>query len=143
MAALDNLPEFCDWCKSEKGKEFFTDISKKIEVKYERAKKAHDYIETLNDNELDSLINRIISVYTEEYINRFLDSGHEPHPTNLTMLLFTVADEYGEEYEEILDDFDANFGRTSMIYRGYVFNYIDGQGTLLRIFKDDNQIIMI
>ena len=112
--------DFSAWAESERGKEFLMEMSKGLDRKIEKAKSEHEKIEKLSNEEFDLHINKL--------------SDKSPLPASL---LFDVADHYGEPYTDALDEFDVKFGTGSVTYRNHIFNWVNGQGTILRIFKDE------
>lgn len=141
MSMIENLKEFLD---SPEGKESLQKWADKIRRNDDRLEKAHNIIKERGCDFFDSLISREINKYTEEYRNKCYERGYEPYPTRITGTIFAAAGRYYDSiHEEALDEFDSHFGGGTVNYMGYQFNWIHGQGTVLRIFKDGEELLMI
>lgn len=142
---LENLQKTLDsWLESPEGKESLKNLHRELEFKNNRLEKAHNIIQERGQSFIDELIIRESNKYTEEYIDKCYDKGCEPHPTNITEMLFRIVDAFHDsKYVGTLDDFDDSFGAYTLNYMGYQFNWIYGQGTVQRIFKDGEELLRI
>jgi len=135
---LERLKSFLD---SPEGIAAVERMTEKMRVEDARKQKAFEYIESLSNKELKSKLMREIAKHDDAYENKCYARGYMPHPSNLMYFVFDAAQIGGKPYKKILDDFDEAFGGGTIKYRGYYFNWIFGQGTVLRIFNNKKECI--
>jgi len=136
-----DLEKLKDWFDSEEGQKSIELFGKKLEAKHQRYVRANEYLQKLKKPQFDALLLKEISKHDEAWRDRCYDKGYEPYPSNLLSLLFHVAEEFGKTHKGVLDEFDQSFGGGTRTYRGFYFNWIHGQGTVLRIFNSNREEI--
>lgn len=137
MNLTEKLQEYMN---SEEGKKALEKATQEIVRKTNAAKKIHDELSIKTAEEISSLLNRAILKHDERWKELCLKNGVQPYPWEIMNCLFSSAEHFGEDYTgESLDDFDKHFGAYTKKYLGYYFNWIFGQGTVLRIF-DENKV---
>jgi hypothetical protein len=133
MIDLDKIKK---WMDSQEGEEFFKEYAEKLD-KEENIWNYH--LEKINkiDN-FESFVESVIKKYgSEKYRRRWLDRGIEP-PEDLTFLLFDYVEKYGREATEPEYEKYGNMFTVSMyFYKGYLFNKMYGQGTVINIGRVD------
>ena len=88
------------------------------------------------------LIERIEKKHDDRWRILCHNEGYEMKLWNIANVLFDAAEMFGSEHNgEPLDNFDANFGAYTILYGDLYFNWIYGQGTILRIFDKDKMEI--
>lgn len=106
--------------------DYWDKISDKIEVEREQYKRFH---ENYSYN-IDYLIEKIENKYnSDEYYKREIKLGREPEEYLYTFL-YGVANVYGEQLDE-----NEDFLADSYLYKGYKFKLYNGQGSFIRIEK--------
>lgn len=131
------------WFDSPEGKASIEKFKAKMDHQERRIQRAHQLIQEGGETFIHMLIQNQIAIYTDEYEDKCYKRGYMPYPTNITSLLFDVAEQYGKPFVQILDEFDEHFGASTVTYMGYQWNWIHGQGTVLRIFKDGVELLRI
>lgn len=117
------------------------DFVYKLTIQQDRVKKFKEYLEDKNKEDVIKIINK-----EKKRIDIKLNNNPDLYfaePTNILNLLFDVAKEFGNNYNEYLDDFDNEFGAGRIKYKDLIFNWINGQGTVLRIFNGKEILITI
>ena len=137
------LERFDKFINSEEGQRSLKEFAEELNRKHERVVKAKTYLDSLSQEEFEQKLLSEIEKHDDNWRRKCYDKGYEPYPSNLLGMVFSVADlgDESTEYNEILDDFDAHFGAGTKIYRDYYFNWIFGQGTVLRIFNKNKEEI--
>jgi hypothetical protein len=135
---LERLKAFMD---SPEGIASMERMAEKMRREDERKRRAFEYIDKLSNKDLKIKLTKEIDRHDEAYKDRCYARGYMPHPRNLMYFVFDAAQIGGKPYKKILDDFDEAFGGGTIKYRGYYFNWIFGQGTVLRIFNSKKECI--
>ena len=131
-----------DFYESEEGKKFIQEMADKIEKRSIEAAKADKILSALDYDARYDLIKRIAEKHDDRWIDLCYKNGYEPHPWHIAYLLFRAAEQFGVNFDEgPLDDFDRHFGAYTFLYNGFYFNWIHGQGTVLRIFDKNKEEI--
>lgn len=133
--------KFSEWLDSEEGQKSVELFGKKLEAKHQRYERANAYLQRLKKPQFDALLLKEIAKHDEAWKDRCYANGYEPYPSNLLSLLFNVVEEFGKPHKGVLDEFDQSFGGGTRTYRGFYFNWIHGQGTVLRIFNSNREEI--
>ena len=130
--------EMTEWEESDEGKAYFKEYWKKIDIKQSRFVK---FTEWLKHNDFDKLVYRIILEHNEEYREKCWHSGCEVYPNNkLGFLLSYVSDNYAAIN---VSQLDCNFANEIWFFKGYYFQMIHGQGTIIRIYnKEDMRCLL-
>lgn len=131
-----------EFYESEEGEKFFQDMANKIEKQSIQTAKADKILSAIDYDARYNLIKRIADKHDDRWIDLCYKNGYQPYPWNIVYPLFQAAEQFGTNFEEgPLDDFDAHFGAYTFIYNGFYFNWIHGQGTVLRIFDKNKEEI--
>ena len=132
---LDRLKKKLDSDDSEYMNNYFKRIGEKEEIRKSQVVRFWNRY-NVNQNNIDDVIGRIIKKYeSDEYKDGWLDWGIEP-PEDLYFLLFDVADRYGRLLtQEELDRYVNIFTVEIYILGNYVFNKMNGQGTVVNVDK--------
>lgn len=133
MINIDKLEEIIDSIDFEKNiSEFVDQLSKKDEIlnkQYVRFDRLCDFAQ---------FTDKVIEKYNStEYRNRWFNRNIEP-PEDLYWFLYFYVVKYGrkcnnDEWEKYSNMFSTNL----IFYKGYYFNRIDGQGSLIKIIKNE------
>jgi hypothetical protein len=135
---LDKLKAFFESEEGLKSLEVFAD---KMKAERRRIDRANEYIQRMKKPIFDERLKEEIAKHNDEWTDRCYSKGVMPYPTNLIELLFDAAQTYGKPFKGVLDDFDSDWCGSSVKYRGYYFNWINGQGTVIRIFNENKEEI--
>lgn len=135
------LEEMRAFMKTPEGKASMERMKAKIQREGERKRRAFEYINNLTREEFELKLAKEIARHDRAYEDRCYAKGHMPHPRNLMYFVFNAAEIGGRPYNKQLDEFDVNFGGGTIKYRGHYFNWIFGQGTVLRIFNPKKECI--
>ena len=132
---MKNVNEILEYMSSEEGLQNFEEyFKKKIMKSIILSKKIHETLSKKKKKDRETLIKRLIDKHDERWEELCYSKNCQPYPWNLMNYLFVAAQNHGEPHEEKLDDFDRHFGTYTSKYFGYYFNWIQGQGAVLRIF---------
>jgi len=132
-----NLDKLRNWLESEEGKESLSKFGGKIEREekirinqLERLHKSGKFIE---------LTEKALKKYnSKNYINRWYNRSIEP-PETLFSFLFTYSEKYGRKCNKSEWKEYGNVFTSSLFYiNGYYFNMMNGQGTVIRVMKTNN-----
>ena len=139
--ASDMLEKMEAFMETPEGKASLGRMRDKMKREAGRKQRAFEYIESLSRAEFESKLAKEIARHDDDYEGRCYAKGYMPHPRNLMYFVFNAAEIGGRPYNKQLDTFDASFGGGSIKYRGHYFNWIFGQGTVLRIFNPKKECI--
>lgn len=127
-----------DWAKSKKGEKYFDELNKSLEIRNERHKKFEKYLET---HDFDNLMYRLINEHNDDYIDKCYHQGYEPYPNNKLTFVIGYVTIYGKPVK--IREIDSDFPNNIWLFKGYYFQHIYGQGTLLRIYnKEDMKLLL-
>jgi hypothetical protein len=133
----EKLMEFLE---SEAGQESLKDFARNLERQDRAAAKVDSFLQTLDYEARLTLLKKASSKHTERWNDTCYANGFEPYPWQIINVTFRAAEIFGTLYEDgALDKFDESFGAFTKEYLGFYFNWIYGQGTVLRIFDKDKQ----
>jgi hypothetical protein len=132
MLDLDKLKAFMD---SPEGEAWEAKYAAEIKFTEDRKIRAEAYLSSLTQEKFESILTSEIEKHGEEWKDKCYSKGCMPYPSNIMQIIFDVASDYGFQHEGYLDTFDENFGGGTSVYRNYYFNWINGQGTVQRIFN--------
>lgn len=136
---FENFIKFID---SPEGKidieNYFNKINGMYEIQKKRYKRFEEWIET---NDFDRLMYRLILEHDADYIDKCQYNGYMPFPNNK---LDFVVNYVFHEFETIkVGQLDCDFPNEIRCFKGYYFQHIYGQGTILRIYnKDDLKMLL-
>jgi hypothetical protein len=128
--------------ESEEGKKLIRQSAERIMRKDSRAIKADGIFSQLDYEKKLELIERIEKKHDQRWEDLCQEKGFQPYPWEIVHVLFRAAEIFGTHYEgEPLDSFDTHFGAYTKQYGDLYFNWIYGQGTVIRIFDRDKREI--
>jgi len=108
-----------------------------LDIEHKRAQKLRHY---LNEKNFNNFIGRIIREHDTVYCDKCYQKGVEPYPNNKFDLLLKLVEIEGEEIEKI-DFRDTNFPNQIIKYNNYYFQWIWGQGVIIRIYDERHELI--
>ena len=119
---------------SDEGKAYWNKIRIREKIKESQLDRLHTYIK--DDEHFETIIQKIQNKYeSNEYVNKYYSRCFIPS-NPLYFFLYHYAEKYGKE--ATVKEYKA-FGNvfTSGLYkcRGYFFNRMDGQGSVIQITK--------
>ena len=133
---FDNLtPE-----QEEKMDDYFRIIHEKRVMDEYHMKKFHDNY----SDRFEEIMEKIITKYeSDSYYNRESKLGYQPR-TKLYFFMFEYAQKHGRELTETEEDKYSNMF-TSGIYflKGYYIQIMNGQGSVVRIDKDERTLKLL
>lgn len=109
---------------------YIADLKIKREIQDKRLTSIRNFIESLSEDEMYSLMDRFINwekAYQEMWYKRGVETD-----SNLLNRITDLARDYGIQ-QEPLDDFQT----LDTTWKGYRFKLYMGQGSFWRIYKDD------
>jgi hypothetical protein len=128
IKALDNF----DWVSYNAKQE------KKEEIRSNRINKIY----IANKDNMASFIEKVINKYeSTKYVNKEMHLGYQARE-DLYWVLLSIASRYGEEvsenekYEKHINMFTS----CAYVYEGYIIQRMDGQGSVVRIDKINENI---
>lgn len=126
--------EMSKFLKSEEGKKVMDNFLNKIEIEYEiRNKQLERFNRIGNFNEFVEKV--IVKYNSNKYRNFWYNKGIEP-PEKLYWFLFDYAEKYGRTCtEDEYSKYGNVFTGEMFYYRGYYFNKMHGQGSVVQIIK--------
>jgi len=133
-----DIDGFEKWWDSEDGKRFCEEIKEKHERKEARHERFEKWLE---DNDFDKLMNRLILEHDDDYIDKCYHNGYMPYPNR--KLAFVVGYVFDNLAQIKVLELDCDFPNDIRLFKGYYFQHIHGQGTILRIYsKDDLKMLL-
>lgn len=126
----NNIDEYFD---SDRANNFFKRLGDKKKMKDSQLEKFHQKVLN-NEIDFDEIVIRVCQKYnSDDYYFRWINRGIMPQEM-LYFFLFDFASVYGrelsnEEYEKFANDFESGI----YIFRNYVFQKMNGQGTCIKI----------
>jgi hypothetical protein len=111
----------------------------KFQKENEWRKKIYDFIESVDPNDIPSLMDKFIK-REEKYEEFQYTVMHRHKCSDLFNIVFDLATQYGNDGDEVLNKYDSDFMGGAYEYKGYVFVVYIGQGSFYRIFNDEECI---
>ena len=140
----ETTDKWIEWLHSEEGeksmKEWADKLAKEHEVKIHqmvRAKKMFSNPETFA-----ALVDSIIEMHDDDYVDRSRKRGYEAGPNNLMTVLFLLSEEEGKEVGGV-DNFSINWPSSNFEYMDHVFSIVFGQGSAFCIYRNGERIFTI
>lgn len=115
------------------------EFASKLDTEYKRAQKLKHY---LDERDFDEFIGRIIREHNDNYCDKCYKKGYEPYPNNKFNLLLKLVEIEGEEITEIDFKNDCVFPNLIIKYKNYYFQWIWGQGCIIRIYDENHERIL-
>jgi len=125
--------EMKEWAESEQGKAHLENFWKKIDLKHKRFLRFEEW---LKHNDFDKLMYRLILEHNEEYRERCWHSGCEVYPNNKLEFLISYVMDTCEPVN--VPQLDCVFANAIWLFRGYYFQMIHGQGTIVNIYNKED-----
>lgn len=130
--------EFEDWLESDLGKDFFNVLAKKQEIKEIRYKRFKKWLE---NNNFESLIQRLISEHDDNYCDKCYDKGVEPHPNN--KLYFLIDYVFDNTPDVFVEELNNDFPNQIKEFHDHYFRLVLGQGTMVEIYNKNNLKLLL
>jgi hypothetical protein len=127
-----------EWIESDSGKAFFEKERKKNEIKKGRYLRFEKWLE---HNDFDKLMYKLLLEHGEEWREKCWHNGYEVHPNNKLQF---VIDYVVYNHEQItVSQIDSDFPNQIWLFKGYYFQIIYGQGSIVNIYNaDDFQLLL-
>lgn len=127
------------WFKSEAGQKYFYDLTEKHKILEQRFLRFEKW---LIDHDFDKLMYRLINEHNDDYIEKCYHNGYQPYPNN--KLSFVISYVTRNNAHPInVKKLKSDFPNDIWEFKGYYFQLIYGQGTLIRIYnKDDMRLLL-
>jgi hypothetical protein len=138
MEVENSKDDFITWLESDKGQAFIEKQKKKKEIKENRYERFENW---LKENDFDKLLYRLILEHNYDYREKCYHKGYMPYPNRkLTFLLNYICDNLATIN---VNELDCAFPNQIWLFRGYYFQLVHGQGTIVKIYnKDDMRLIL-
>lgn len=135
---IKGYPSLLDWMDSEEGQASMEEYAAKIVARQARAEVTLLRFHEKFQDRIPELIERVLLKYDQDsYVNRWHSRGFEP-PEPWLWQLFEYAEKYGEEVDPkniaVLDRLSM-FTTEAYILEGYLFERLDGQGSVIHVSK--------
>jgi len=136
----ETLNEFKNYLDSPRGKKYINKLSEKHMIQKNRYELFEKWLET---NDFDKLIYRLILEHDDEYMDKCYHNGFEPYPNNKLSFVVDYIMKDDIPHPITVKYLECDFPNTIYEFKGYYFQHIFGQGTMLRIYnKDDEKLIL-
>ena len=127
-----------DYLNSEEGQRGIKEYADKLKARWDRAEAVLLRFHEKFKDRIPELIERVLSKYNEDsYVLKWYQRGIEP-PEPWLWQLFEYAEHYGEEIDPkniaVLDRLTM-FTTEAYTLEGYLFERLDGQGSVIHITK--------
>jgi hypothetical protein len=138
---LDNIKDKIDkFFESEAVQQYFEDLTKKQKIINQRYKRFEEWLKT---NDFDKLMYRLINEYNDEYIEKCYHEGRKPYPNNKLIFIINYVTRNDAAHPVNVKKLKCDFPNDIWKFKGYYFQFIYGQGTLIRIYnKDDMRLLL-
>lgn len=138
---LVNVKEKIDtYFESESCKMFLDEMTEKFEIRNQRHKRFEKWLET---NGFDKLMYRLINEHNDDYIENCYHNGCEPYPNNKLNFIIGYVTKDDIPHPINVKELYCDFPNDIWEFKGYYFQFIYGQGTMLRIYnKDDMRLLL-
>lgn len=138
---LDNVKEKIDnWYNSPAGEKYFNNLVEKHKLLNQRHKRFEIWLET---NDFDKLMYRLIFEHNDEYIEKCHHNGFEAYPNNKLNFVISYVSRNDVPHPIDVKKIRCNFPNDIWEFKGYYFQFIYGQGTLIRIYnKEDLRLLL-
>lgn len=135
---LDDVKDKIDnWFESAECTKYFEELEDANQIREQRFRRLEKWIET---NDFDKLMYRLILEHGDNYIENCYHSGYEPYPNNkLDFLISYITKNTEIIVKKLINDSTNNIWE----FKGYYFQFIYGQGTIIKIYnKDDMRLLL-
>jgi len=145
MVKVKNLTGKLDeWLKSPEANIYFEKKKKDFLILTGRYKRFEVWLE---NNDFDKLMYRIILEHGDNWLDKCWHNGIHPFPNNKLKFIigYVTKDDFQHPLKnDSLDaDLDVDFPSEIWEFKGYYFQFIHGQGTIIRIYnKDDLRLLL-
>lgn len=127
-----------EWWNSEDCEKFCEYLNKKYRLKEVRHKRFEKWLE---NNDFDVLMNRLIQEHDNNYIDKCYHKGHTPNTNRkLSFVIGYIVDNFSPIK---VNKLNCDFPNQIWQFRNYYFQHIHGQGTITRIYKKDNNELIL
>jgi len=115
--------------------EYFGKLAEREIIKEGRFEKFDKWLES---NDFDKLLYRLILQHDAEYREKCYHNGYEPYMNNLLSFVFDYCCVRGKKLKNIPKELKCSFPQAVYEYRGYYFEIIWGQGSIVAIYNKDD-----
>lgn len=128
MLNIDELRDFFD--DPQRVERMQREMSERID----RRNLQLERIETMfsNEDEFRELLLKVVDKHNDSYIDSCYSKGYMPHPNNMLDAIIELAGIQGKLMED----------GESILYNGFIFNSIYGQGVIYTISDSNNKLLL-
>lgn len=129
-----------DWAASDAGKEYFENKYKQHKIREGRFERFEKYIKKIDFNKL---MYRLILEHGEDWCEKCSSNGYEVYPNNKLQFLLDYVLYKNNYLKSEPKGLECDFPNDVFKFKGYYFQLIYGQGTIIRIFnKEDKKMLL-
>lgn len=133
--SIDSLE---NWINSDAGELFIQGFELRQEIRKNRWTRFEEW---LKNNDFDKLMYRLFYEHNEDYRDKCYNNGCEPFPNQKLDFILDYVTEHCEPV--IVDKISSTFTNNIYLFRDYYFQFIHGQGTIIRIYnRDDCRLLL-
>lgn len=128
--------------KALENPDFVEKLKKDAELKniifnndFNRIKKIFD-----DDDIFSKTLYKLIEKHGEDYQDKCYKKGYMPHPNNLLNMIINTVMQNCNRIEPVVE---CHFPLDTCFYRGFYFEIMYGQGSLLTIYDKDKRRILV
>ena len=141
MKLVDVEKQMDNWFESPAGKEYFKTIAEKQKILNQRHKRFETWLET---NDFDKLMYRLILEHGDEYIENCYHNGFQPYPNRKLNFVISYVTRDDVPHPIEVKGLECDFPNEIWVFKGYYFQFIHGQGTIIRIYnKEDMRLLLL
>lgn len=131
-----SLKKIDEWIETDEGKKRLEDYFENIRQKQKIVESQLIRFKEKYDNRFEEIIEKIISKYdSDAYVDRERKKGREPRES-LYWFLFKYTEKYGREAtKKEWKKYTNTFTSCMYFYKEYYFSRMDGQGSVIQIYK--------
>ena len=135
-SALESLREALD------DPEFINRMVNHFKEKTEKRKINSDRMRKFfsDDESFGDLLMRVIGKHGDRWTDLCYKNNVMPHPWNILYSLCDIVEDEGTEVDPV-DGLTENFSSNLIEYRGWIFAWTHGQGTVLSIYDRNKELI--
>jgi hypothetical protein len=93
-----------------------------------------------DEESFSNLIIKIIQKHDDRWTDLCYKNGCEPYPWNILYAICNIVEDEGTEVGPV-DGLTENFPSSLFEYRGWIFAWTHGQGTVLSIYNKGKELI--
>jgi hypothetical protein len=93
-----------------------------------------------DDDSFGDLLIKVIEKHDDRWTDLCYKNGYEPYPWNILYSICNIVEAEGTEVGPV-DGLTENFPSSLFQYRGWIFAWTHGQGTVLSIYDKEKELI--